>query len=121
MAGRFPLYTDADVRGRIVDALQYVGWDLVRAIDLYPEKTKDPVHFTRAAELNRVLVTNDNDHRKIAVQWMMEGRPFRGVIWWPQQQSTRMSPGDFLRRFEEYAAQDDPFAAYKILILNPYR
>lgn len=120
MAGPFPLYTDADVRGAVIKALRQAGWAIVRAIDEFPEKTKDPVHFTRAAELNRVLVTNDDDHKKIAIQWMLEGRPFRGVIWWPQQQSTWMRPGEFVRRFEEYAAQDDPFAAYKIITLKPY-
>ena len=46
MAGRFPLYTDAEVKGTLVDALVAAGWDMRRAIDLFPEKTQDPVHFT---------------------------------------------------------------------------
>lgn len=33
MAGRFPLYTDADVNGPVVQALVDRGWDVVRAID----------------------------------------------------------------------------------------
>lgn len=28
MAGRFPLYTDADVRGPLIRALRSVGWDI---------------------------------------------------------------------------------------------
>jgi len=59
VAGRFPIYTDADVRGPLIKALRKLGWDIVRAIDLYPEKTVDPVHFERAVEMGRVLVSND--------------------------------------------------------------
>ena len=33
MAGRFPLYADADVRGPLIKALRNAGWDVVRAID----------------------------------------------------------------------------------------
>ena len=58
MAGRFPLYTDADIRGHLVKAFIERGWDVVRAIDLFPEATPDLQHFEKAAELDRVLVTN---------------------------------------------------------------
>ena len=44
-AGRFPLYTDADVKGPLVKALVSRGWDIVRAVDVHPEKTNDPIHF----------------------------------------------------------------------------
>ena len=50
MAGRFPLYTDADVRGPLIKALTNAGWDIVRAIDEMVEGTKDPPHFERAAK-----------------------------------------------------------------------
>ena len=59
MAGRFPLYTDADVRGSFIKALKNAGWDVLRAIDALPEGAQDLPHFERAAELGRVLVTND--------------------------------------------------------------
>ena len=55
MAGRFPLYTDADVHGPLIVALHERGWDLVRAMDFYPQGTADAVHFERAAKENRVL------------------------------------------------------------------
>lgn len=32
MAGRFRLYTDADIHGPFVHALKRAGWDLVRAV-----------------------------------------------------------------------------------------
>ena len=119
MAGRFPLYTDADVQGPVIKALTQAGWDVLRAVDVYPEGTGDLPHFERAAQLGRVLVTNDDDQKQIAIRWYVEHRSFVGVVWWPQQQYRVMRPGEFLARFEEYAAQDDPFAAFPILQLKP--
>jgi hypothetical protein len=58
---RFPLYTDADVHGPYVEALRRSGWDIVRAVDEFPEGTSDPIHFERAAREGRVLVSNDID------------------------------------------------------------
>ena len=75
MAGRFALYTDADVHGPLILALRRRGWDLVRAIDLYPPGTADAVHFERAAQENRVLISNDQDMEVIANRWLAEGRP----------------------------------------------
>lgn len=64
MAGRFPPYTDADIRGPLVKALRNTGWDIVRAIDEMVEGTKNPPHFERAVKLGRVLVTNDAGRRR---------------------------------------------------------
>jgi len=85
VAGRFPLYTDADVHGPLILALRGRGWDVVRAIDLYPQGTADAVHFEHAARENRVLISNDQDMEGIANRWLAEGRPFRGLILWPQE------------------------------------
>jgi hypothetical protein len=117
VAGRFPLYTDADVQGPVIRALKREGWDVLRAIEAFPERTLDPVHFERAAELGRVLVTNDEGQRQRARGWYLEGRAFRGVIWWPQVDYEGKTPGDFLKAFETLAKQDDPFSPYPILYL----
>ena len=50
MAGRFPLYTDADIYGPLVDGLIDRGWDVARAVKTRPEGEDDIVHFTLAAE-----------------------------------------------------------------------
>ena len=63
MTGRFPLYTDADVHGPLIAALRAHGWEVVRAIDLYPQETTDIVHFERASKENRVLISNDRGPR----------------------------------------------------------
>jgi hypothetical protein len=117
VAGRFPLYTDADVQGPVVKALQGARWDVLRAIDAFAERTLDPVHFARAAELGRVLVTNDEGQRQRAREWFHEGRAFPGLVWWPQVDYSGRSPGDFLRAFEALANQDQPFVLYPIVYL----
>ena len=117
MAGRFPLYTDADIRGHVVKALGNAGWDLVRAIDQFAEGEDDPVHFDRAVALGRVLVTNDNGQRERASAWYRDGRRFPGLIWWPQDHYKGRTAGEFLRAFEELAGKDDPFGLYPIIFL----
>ncbi len=51
MAGKFPLYTDADIRGSLVKGLRKHGRDVVRSVEAFPEGTDDDVHFEKAAEL----------------------------------------------------------------------
>lgn len=43
MPNRFPLYADADVHQPVIDGLRARGWDVVRAIDVFPEGTADDV------------------------------------------------------------------------------
>jgi len=51
VAGRVPLYTDTDIDAPVVKALRAAAWDILRGIDAYPEKTRDHVHFARAAPI----------------------------------------------------------------------
>lgn len=119
MAGRFPLYTDTDVDGRVVKALAAAGWDVLRGIDAYPEGTADLVHFDRAAEEQRVLVSNDRDMKALAEESVAHARPLVGLIWWPRSHYRHMSPGDFCDAFEDLANRDEPFAGYPIVFLKP--
>ena len=91
MAGRFPLFTDACVNGHLVDTLIQHGWSLVRAIDLYPERTPDFLVFARAAHEGRVFVTNDGPIERLARSWLIEGRSFR-MVFWPQEDYRPSSP-----------------------------
>lgn len=111
MAGRWPLYTDADIRGPLIEALVHAGWDILRAVDAYPERTIDPVHFERAAREWRVLVSHDSDHVKLAIQWAEERRPFRGLLTWPQRHHRRFTETAFVAAFEKMAAEEAPFPA----------
>ena len=120
MAGRFPLYTDADVHGPLVQALVRLGWDVMRAVDAFPEGTDDDVHFAHAAQLDRVMLSNDRDVRRLAVAWLRQGRRSRGLIAWPQDHHARMTVADFIEQFDSLAAKDDPFS-YPIQFLKPKR
>lgn len=119
MAGRFRLYTDTDVDGPVVKALRGAGWDVLRGIDAYPERTTDDVHFARAAQERRVLVSNDRDMKAIAAAWFAGARSFPGLVWWPRSHYVVMSPGDFVAAFEQLAALDEPFSAYPIIHIKP--
>lgn len=110
MAGRFAVLTDACVNEHLVQALRDRGWDVARAIDLYPEKTKDEVLFARAAADDRVFVTNDRPAESIAIRWLQEGRRFRGMVAWPVETYEHRSIGDLALDFEALAKEEDPFA-----------
>lgn len=114
MAGRFRLLADACVNDHLVQGLKARGWDIVRAVDLYPEATKDEVLFVRAAAEGRVFVTNDRPAEAIAVRWLHEGRPFPGMIAWPVAGYETRSIGELVEDFEELARLDEPLAAYPI-------
>lgn len=77
------------------------------------------VHFERAAQLGRVMVSNDSDVRRLAVSWLRQGRPFRGLIAWEQEQWSYMSVGDVLQQFEAWSRMDNPFGGYPILYVKP--
>jgi len=117
VAGRFPLFTDACVNGNLVDALIRHGWDVVRAIDLYPERTTDPVVFARAAHEGRVFVSNDGPIERLALSWLAEGRYCR-IVFWSQEDYRRWTIGQLLQGFEDLAAEDDPFS-YPFRRLKP--
>lgn len=117
MAGRFPLFTDACVNGHLVEALIQHDWNLVRAIDLYPERTPDPVVFARAAQEGRVFVSNDGPIEELALSWLVEGRSFRRVFR-PQEDYRRWTIGQLLQGFADLAAEEDPFA-YPLRRLKP--
>lgn len=110
MPGRFPLLTDACVNDHLVRALRALGWDVVRAIDLYPERAKDEVLFARAATDGRVFVTNDRPAEAIAIRWLREGRHFRGMVAWPVEGYEYRGIGDLAQDFEALAKEEEPFA-----------
>ncbi len=121
MAGRFRLYFDADTHGPFVHALKGRGWDLVRAIDVYPEGQDDRTHFERASKEGRVLVSNDLDQVRIAQEWVLAGRPFAGLVTWPKAQERQATPAEIADAFEALARETDPFRPYPIVYLKPRR
>jgi hypothetical protein len=119
VAGREALFADACVNGHLVEALALRGWDVVRAIDVYPERTPDPVVFGHAAREGRVFVTNDEGILKAAADWIEQSRSFR-MIYWPQEDYRVWTIGELVQAFEDLAEQADPFR-YPIFRLKPRR
>ncbi len=117
MAERFPLFTDENVDGTVVEALRREGWDVVRAVDTFGEKTDDAELFEWAVTNGRVFVTTDNRIEAIAQRWLAQWRPFR-MVRWLQERQLHASPGAFVRAFEALMQKPDAFA-YSIEYLKP--
>jgi hypothetical protein len=116
----FPLFTDNHVRQQVVNGLRSRGWDVLRAIDVFAERTDDEVLFAYAAEHERVFVSSDEPAQEIPKGWLRTGRPFRGMVCWPQRHHQRMTDDDFIAALEELAR--DPLAfAYPIRYVKPRR
>lgn len=106
---RFPIFTDNHVRQQLVDGLVLRGWDVQRAIDVFPEETLDTILFRYAADQGRVFATNDDPLRVIADDWLTHGTPFKGLVIWKLSLHRRLREGWFIERFERLAKEDDPF------------
>jgi predicted nuclease of predicted toxin-antitoxin system len=78
VARGFAVFTDNHVQQAVVDGLVAAGWDVVRAIDAFPEGTADAVLLEHAAKESRIFVTNDEDLLAIAAAWLEAGRSSRG-------------------------------------------
>lgn len=120
MAGSFPLLTDEHISKALIKALRDRGWDVVRAVDVFGQRTDDEILLEYAAQQGRVLVTTDVRLEAIAVRWLREWRTFPGLVLWAQEHQRAMSEGDFLREFEELAAREDAFT-YPIHHIKPRR
>jgi hypothetical protein len=117
VASRFPIFTDADIHGAVVKGLVRRGWDVLRAVDVFPGNTKDEILFEYAAKHGRAIVTNDKGIQIIGRNWMQEGRSFR-MIFWEKRHHKRMSIGQFIESFEGLAARESPFI-YPIVYIKP--
>ncbi len=103
MARGFAAFTDNHVQQAVVDGLLAARWDVVRAIDVFPERTADAVLLEHAAKEGRVFVTNDEDLLAIAAAWLEGGRLFPGLVYWHEDDYAAMTTGDVLRAFEALA------------------
>ncbi len=117
MLERFPLFTDENVDGTLVETLRRAGWDVIRAVDLFGEKTDDAELFAWAAQNGRVFVTTDDGVEAIAERWLREWKPFR-MVRWKQRRQRNVSPGAFVEAFEALREKPNPFA-YSIEYLKP--
>lgn len=117
MAGRFPLLTDENIPGPLIEALRAAGWDVAHAREIFGENTDDEDLLAYAASHGRVLVSTDKDHLPIADRWLREWKPFR-MVWWEQGPYQHVRPQAFVDAFDELARAEVPFA-YPIHYLKP--
>ena len=66
----YPRFTRTKALTVPLFAASKTRWDVVRAIEVHPIGTSDEVHFKSAAEMGRLLVSNDQDMLKIAARWL---------------------------------------------------
>ena len=118
MARGFPVLADNHLQQAVVEGLLAEGWDVVRAIDVFPEGTGDEVLFGHAAKEGRVFATNDEDLLAIGHHWLENGRLFPGLVYWHEWDYATMTTGEILRAFARLAAKEKPFA-YPIQFVTP--
>jgi hypothetical protein len=107
--GRYPLLTDENVPGPVIEGLRSRGWDVVLTVDVFGQQSVDETLFEYAVQEGRVLVSTDTDCLATASDWLDEGRTFR-LIYWHQGRHQHVRVGSFLAAFEALAAKQDAFA-----------
>jgi len=101
--GRFPLLTDENIPGPLIDALRSAGWDVLHARDLLGEDSDDEILFEHAASQRRVLVSTAQDHLQIVDRWLRARNPFR-IVCCTQSPYQHVRPHVFVEAFNELAA-----------------
>jgi hypothetical protein len=93
----------------LVDGLRSTGWDVLRVVDVFGERSVDETIFAFAAEQGRVLVSTDRDCLVIARRWLEAGRTFR-LLFWQQRRDQRAPVAPFLKAFGALADNEQAFA-----------
>jgi predicted nuclease of predicted toxin-antitoxin system len=106
----FPLLTDENVDGPVIEGLRKRGWDIMHATEELGEETQDAPLFEHAAQIGRVLASADKDMLTIGTQWLQEGRSFR-LIWWQQARAQGLPVHVMLDAFDDVANRPNPFAS----------
>ena len=75
------LYADVHIPHPAVRALVTRGVDIITAQQDSADGLADNELLSRAAALNRVVVTQDQDFQGIAARWLREQRNFAGIIY----------------------------------------
>ena len=110
MPSRFPLLTDENVQGPLIHGLRTGGWDVLRTVDVFGERSVDDEIFSYSVEKRRALVSTDHDCLMIGSRWLKEDRSFR-LIYWHQGRHQRVRVSAFLDAFDTLAAKENSFEA----------
>jgi predicted nuclease of predicted toxin-antitoxin system len=99
------LYMDVHVHGAITQALRDRGADVLTAQEDGAAELLDPDLLDRAAQLGRLLFTQDKDFLRIATERQRKGEPFQGVCY--AAQSNAML-GNYIDDLDLIAIASDP-------------
>ena len=78
-------YMDVHVPSAITEGLRRRGIDVLTSQEDKTRQVDDEALLTRATELGRTLISQDQDLLCIASVWQERGRTFAGVVFSPQQ------------------------------------
>lgn len=74
-------YMDVHLPAAVTDALRRLGIDVITSQEDGTGRATDSALLSRATELNRILVTQDEDFLLIAADWQSSGTHFTGLIY----------------------------------------
>ncbi len=79
------LYMDVHVPAAITQGLRRRSLDVIMSQEDGTREASDEQLLSRATELDRVLVSQDEDLLVVAAQWQAAGHEFSGLIFMPQE------------------------------------
>jgi hypothetical protein len=91
------LYMDVHVPGPVTGQLRRRGVDVLTAQEDGWDTASDEALLMRAAELGRVIFTQDVLFRVLAQDWQRNQRPFTGLLFGPQLGGT---VGEYVKDLE---------------------
>lgn len=74
------LYMDVHVPSAVTEGLRRRGISVVTSQEDGTRRDEDDVLLTRATQLNRLVVTYDEDLLKLAPKWQSIGKSFAGIV-----------------------------------------
>ena len=74
-------YMDVHLAAAVTDALRRLGFDVITSQEDGTRRATDSALLSRATELSRILVTQDEDLLGIAAEWQGSGRAFPGIVY----------------------------------------
>ena len=99
------LYMDVHVPWAITDQLRRRGVDVLTAAEDRSERLSDADLLQRAADLGRVVFTQDIRFKSLAESWQGQGHSFAGLIFGHQ---LRGSIGQYVENLELIAFASEP-------------
>ncbi|ABA21348.1 conserved hypothetical protein [Trichormus variabilis ATCC 29413] len=112
------LYMDVHVPQAITSQLRRRGVDVLTAVDDETQEFPDDKLLQRAAEIKRVLFTQDIRFRVLAETWQIEGKNFSGLIFGHQLGGTI---GQFVKDLEFIAKVSEIDEWINVIEYIPFR